>query len=67
MKYITLHYYFHPLRKLISFTGLLRAYENRLPCSALFSEAELDFNRMLRDEIKSSGFNVFLPQEIQIT
>ncbi len=29
----------------------------------LFSEAELDFNRMLRDEIKSSGFNVFLPQE----
>ena len=29
----------------------------------LFSEAELDFNRMLRDEIKSSGFKVFLPQE----
>ena len=29
----------------------------------LFTEAELDFNRMLRDEIKSSGFNVFLPQE----
>ena len=29
----------------------------------LFSEAELDFNRMLRDEIKMSGFNVFLPQE----
>lgn len=29
----------------------------------LFSEAELDFNRMLRNEIKSSGFNVFLPQE----
>jgi nucleoside 2-deoxyribosyltransferase len=29
----------------------------------LFSEAELDFNRMLRDVIKSSGFNVFLPQE----
>jgi len=29
----------------------------------LFSEAELDFNRMLRDQIKSSGFNVFLPQE----
>ncbi len=29
----------------------------------LFSEAELDFNRMLREEIKSSGFNVFLPQE----
>jgi len=29
----------------------------------LFSEAELDFNRMLRDEIKSSGFNVFLPQD----
>lgn len=29
----------------------------------LFSEAELDFNRMLRDKIKSSGFNVFLPQE----
>lgn len=29
----------------------------------LFTEAELDFNRMLRDEIRSSGFNVFLPQE----
>ncbi|MFH1323155.1 MAG: nucleoside 2-deoxyribosyltransferase [Methanobacteriota archaeon] len=29
----------------------------------LFSEAELDFNRKLRDEIKNSGFNVFLPQE----
>ncbi|VVB90724.1 Nucleoside 2-deoxyribosyltransferase [uncultured archaeon] len=29
----------------------------------LFSEAELDFNRMLRDKIKSCGFNVFLPQE----
>jgi nucleoside 2-deoxyribosyltransferase len=29
----------------------------------LFSEAELDFNRMLRDQIKMSGFNVFLPQE----
>jgi nucleoside 2-deoxyribosyltransferase len=29
----------------------------------LFSEAELDFNRMLRDQIKNSGFNVFLPQE----
>jgi nucleoside 2-deoxyribosyltransferase len=29
----------------------------------LFSEAELDFNRILRDQIKSSGFNVFLPQE----
>ncbi len=29
----------------------------------LFSEAELDFNRKLRDEIKGAGFNVFLPQE----
>ena len=29
----------------------------------LFSEAELDFNRKLRDEIKSAGFKVFLPQE----
>jgi nucleoside 2-deoxyribosyltransferase len=29
----------------------------------LFSEAELDFNRKLRDEIKSAGFRVFLPQE----
>ncbi len=29
----------------------------------LFSEAELDFNRKLRDKIKNSGFNVFLPQE----
>ncbi|HLB71835.1 MAG: nucleoside 2-deoxyribosyltransferase [Candidatus Methanoperedens sp.] len=29
----------------------------------LFSEAELDFNRRLRDEIKKAGFNVFLPQE----
>ena len=29
----------------------------------LFTEAELDFNRKLRDKIKSSGFNVFLPQE----
>lgn len=29
----------------------------------LFSEAELGFNRMLRNEIRSSGFNVFLPQE----
>ncbi|MDD1745942.1 MAG: nucleoside 2-deoxyribosyltransferase [Candidatus Methanoperedens sp.] len=29
----------------------------------LFSEAELDFNRMLRNEIKRCGFNVFLPQE----
>lgn len=29
----------------------------------LFSEAELDFNRKLRDEMKNSGFNVFLPQE----
>lgn len=29
----------------------------------LFSEAELDFNRKLRDEIKNSGFKVFLPQE----
>jgi len=28
----------------------------------LFTEAELDFNRKLRDRIKSSGFNVFLPQ-----
>ena len=29
----------------------------------LFSEAELDFNRKLRDEIKRAGFKVFLPQE----
>ncbi len=29
----------------------------------LFSEAERDFNRKLRDEIKSAGFKVFLPQE----
>lgn len=29
----------------------------------LFSEAERDFNRKLRDEIKKSGFSVFLPQE----
>ncbi len=29
----------------------------------LFSEAECDFNSKLRDEIKSAGFNVFLPQE----
>ncbi len=29
----------------------------------LFAEAELDFNRKLRGRIKSSGFNVFLPQE----
>ncbi|VVB85669.1 2'-deoxynucleoside 5'-phosphate N-hydrolase 1 [uncultured archaeon] len=29
----------------------------------LFSGAELDFNRMLRDEIKKAGFDVFLPQE----
>ncbi len=29
----------------------------------LFSGAELDFNRKLRDEIKTAGFNVFLPQE----
>lgn len=29
----------------------------------LFSEAERDFNRKLRDEIKKAGFNVFLPQE----
>ncbi len=29
----------------------------------LFSRAELDFNIKLRDEIKSCGFNVFLPQE----
>lgn len=29
----------------------------------LFSEAELGFNRMLRDQLKTSGFNVFLPQE----
>lgn len=29
----------------------------------LFSEAERDFNRRLRDEIKKAGFNVFLPQE----
>jgi len=29
----------------------------------LFSEAECDFNRKLRDELISSGFIVFLPQE----
>ncbi len=29
----------------------------------LFSEAERDFNRKLRDEIKKIGFEVFLPQE----
>ncbi len=29
----------------------------------LFSGAELDFNRRLRDEIKKAGFDVFLPQE----
>lgn len=29
----------------------------------LFSEAECEFNRKLRDEIKRAGFNVFLPQE----
>jgi len=29
----------------------------------LFSEAECDFNRKLRDELTSAGFNVFLPQE----
>jgi nucleoside 2-deoxyribosyltransferase len=29
----------------------------------LFSGAELDFNRKLRDEIKKAGFDVFLPQE----
>jgi len=30
---------------------------------ALFSDAECDFNRFLRDEIKNIGFEVFLPQE----
>lgn len=29
----------------------------------LFSEAELEFNRKLRDVIKGAGFRVFLPQE----
>ncbi len=29
----------------------------------LFSEAERDFNRKLRDEIKRAAFSVFLPQE----
>ncbi len=29
----------------------------------LFSEAECDFNRKLRDGIKNRGFRVFLPQE----
>ncbi len=29
----------------------------------LFTEAELDFNRKLRDEIKKAGLYVFLPQE----
>jgi len=29
----------------------------------LFSEAECDFNRKLRDELINAGFNVFLPQE----
>ncbi|MFZ3169280.1 MAG: nucleoside 2-deoxyribosyltransferase [Candidatus Methanoperedens sp.] len=29
----------------------------------LFSEAECDFNRKLRDELISLGFKVFLPQE----
>ncbi|HEY9206065.1 MAG TPA: nucleoside 2-deoxyribosyltransferase [Candidatus Methanoperedens sp.] len=29
----------------------------------LFSEAECDFNRKLRDEIQRVGFMVFLPQE----
>ncbi|CAG0963550.1 MAG: Nucleoside 2-deoxyribosyltransferase [Candidatus Methanoperedens nitroreducens] len=29
----------------------------------LFSEAECDFNRKLRDELISAGFTVFLPQE----
>ena len=29
----------------------------------LFSEAELDFNRKLKDGIRSAGFKVFLPQE----
>lgn len=29
----------------------------------LFSEAERDFNRKLRDGIKNAGFAVFLPQE----
>lgn len=29
----------------------------------LFSEAERDFNRKLRDEIMSAGFKAFLPQE----
>ncbi len=29
----------------------------------LFSEAECDFNRKLRDEIRRVGFMVFLPQE----
>ncbi len=31
--------------------------------ASLFSGAELDFNRKLRDEIKRAGFDVFLPQE----
>lgn len=29
----------------------------------LFSEAERDFNRKLRDELKNLGYSVFLPQE----
>ncbi|MCE8423459.1 MAG: nucleoside 2-deoxyribosyltransferase domain-containing protein, partial [Candidatus Methanoperedens sp.] len=29
----------------------------------LFSEAELDFNRKLRDVIEEAGYRVFLPQE----
>jgi nucleoside 2-deoxyribosyltransferase len=29
----------------------------------LFTGAELDFNRKLRDEIEKAGFDVFLPQE----
>jgi len=43
--------------------GLFTYMKTVYLAAPLFSEAECDFNRRLRDEIKNKGFNVFLPQE----
>jgi hypothetical protein len=58
-----LSYCFISLENLFAYDHYYRSMRTVYLAAPLFSEAELDFNRKLRDEIKSAGFEVFLPQE----
>jgi len=51
------------LESLFYYQDYISHMKNVYLAAPLFCEAECEFNRKLRDEIKRAGFNVFLPQE----